>query len=753
MADAQKHFELPDFYVPWPARLNPHLQAARVHTKRWAYEMGFIGPPPYKDCIEIWDEATFDTMDYALMCAYTHPDAPSPELDLVTDWYVWGFYFDDYFHAAFKAFDDREGGRKYLDRLPLFMPLDPHVSSPEPLNPLERGLVDLWARTVYTKSRAWRRRFFESCWHFLSENIRELSNISESRIANPIEYIELRRRSGGAPWSADLMEHSLFIEVPARITGTRPMRVLRETFADAIHLRNDLFSYEREMREGELTNSVLVLERFLDVKPQRAAELVNDLLTSRLQQFENTALVELPALFEEYGLNPSERAQVQVYVKGLLDWQSGCHEWHLRSSRYTNPAKTQTEWPLPPALSAIGLSPSALRLPRSPSALGLQRTKSFSFLPYAPVGPVRLPQFYMPFSASPSPHKEAARLHARDWARRMGMLDCLPGLPGVCVWDAGAFDRADLALGAALIHPQATRTELEQTTDWLVFAAYAADYFYLRYGQTRDMAGARVFVARLTACMLDDDPIVALLSNPVERSLADLWSRAVRTLSVSTRRSLRCAVQDMADSWLWRLLNQLQNRIPDATDYMEMRRKTFGTELTMSLAGLSEEHALSPEILGARPLRELDNAAADFGALANDIVSYHKELEHEGDLNNFVLVVERFLDADPAQAVVVVSNMMTARVRQFEHVVKNELPLLFAELGLSSGVQERVHAYVKGRQNWMHGVLCWHLTVGRYKEFELRKGLTPGQLPGRSAGPGLAAAKVAARLGGRFGQH
>lgn len=73
------------------------------------------------------------------------------------------------------------------------------------------------------------------------------------------------------------------------------MRVLRDAFADAIHLRNDLFSYQREVEdEGENSNGVLVLETFLGCSTQEAAEAVNDLLTSRLQQFEHTALTELP---------------------------------------------------------------------------------------------------------------------------------------------------------------------------------------------------------------------------------------------------------------------------------------------------------------------------------------------------------------------------------------------------------------------------------------------------------------------------
>ena len=127
-------------------------------------------------------------------------------------------------------------------------------------------------------------------------------------------------------------------EVPAR-DRRRPGRCgcCSDTFSDAVHLRNDLFSYQREVEEeGELSNGVLVFERFLGCDTQQAADAVNDLLTSRLQQFENTALTELPALFEEYGLDPQGRLDVLAYVKGLQDWQSGGHEWHMRSSRYMN---------------------------------------------------------------------------------------------------------------------------------------------------------------------------------------------------------------------------------------------------------------------------------------------------------------------------------------------------------------------------------------------------------------------------------
>lgn len=320
--------------MPYPARLNPNLERAREHSKAWACAMDMIDVP--QEGTLIWDENDFDSHDYALLCAYTHPDADGPMLDLITDWYVWVFYFDDHFVELYKRNPDLAGAKEYLDRLPAFMPVEGPITA-EPTNPVERGLADLWQRTVPARTADWRRRYAENTKHLLDESLWELSNISRNRLSNPIEYIEMRRKVGGAPWSANLVEHAVDSEVPAAIASARPMQVLRDTFSDAVHLRNDLFSYQREVQdEGELSNSVLVFEKFLDCSTQDAADTVNDLLTSRLHQFEHTALTEVPALLDENGVDPQGRLAVLGYVKGLQDWQSGGHEWHIRSSRYMN---------------------------------------------------------------------------------------------------------------------------------------------------------------------------------------------------------------------------------------------------------------------------------------------------------------------------------------------------------------------------------------------------------------------------------
>lgn len=736
-------FQLPDFYVPWPARLNSNLEAARIHSKAWAREMGIIDPPPDEHSQKIWEEHDLDAHDYALLCSYTHPEAPGPELNLVTDWYVWVFYFDDHFLEVYKRPQDRAGARQYLDRLPMFMPVD-LSTPPEPTNPVERSLADLWTRTAPTKSEAWRRRFFESTKNLLEESTWELNNIAERRLSNPIEYVEMRRKVGEAPWSAGLVEHAVFVEVPDRIAATRPMRVLKDSFADAVHLRNDLFSYQREVQdEGELSNGVLVFEHFFGVDTQRAANLVNDLVTSRLQQFEHTAMTELPSLFGEQGLDPQEQVNILTYIRGLQDWQSGGHEWHMRSSRYMNRHRGSDSTAAVFIPNLTGLGTSAARIKLSPGTLGVNRFKNYRHVSYQAVGPTQLPQFYMPYATWVNPHLETARWHSKQWARQMGMLESLPGFPEVFIWDDHKFDVADVALCGALINPKGSASELDLTACWLVWGTYADDYFPALYGYTRDMAGAKVFNARLSAFMpLDSATPVPPPTNPVERGLADLWARTADTLSKNARRLFRRAIEEMTESWLWELANQMQNHIPDPIDYVEMRRKTFGSDLTMSLARLAHCEEVPPDIYGTRTMRELDNAAADYACLTNDVFSYQKEIEFEGELHNGVLVVQSFLDYDRRQAVEIVNDLMTARMRQFEHIVATELPALFENFDLNAKTRAQILDYVEKLQQWMSGVLQWHTAVDRYKEFELRAAARPRTFWRGATGLGTTAARA-----------
>ncbi|MGK5727946.1 terpene synthase family protein [Streptomyces sp. URMC 124] len=741
-------FSLPSFYMPYPARLNPHVEGARAHSRAWAREMNML------EGSGIWDEADLDAHDYALLCAYTHPEASGPVLDLVTDWYVWVFFFDDHFLDIFKRSGDMAGAKAYLDRLAAFMPLDAG-ETPEPANPVEAGLADLWARTVPSMSEGWRRRFAESTRHLLNESIWELSNINEGRVANPIEYIEMRRKVGGAPWSANLVEFAVGAEVPEAIAASRPMRVLKDTFADSVHLRNDLFSYERETEaEGELANAVLVLERFLGCDTQQAADTVNDWLTSRLQQFEHTALTEVPLLLEERGLDPQSRLDAFAYAKGLQDWQSGGHEWHMRSSRYMNDAAGGAV-NTPGALLAgpLGLGTSAARMFTSIAATAPARLRRYAHVPFQEVGHLPLPDFPMPYALRLNPHLDTARRSGIAWGHRMGMLAPDAAVPGSGLWTEEKLADYDFALCAAGLHPEGSAEELALATDWLAWGTYGDDYYPAVFGRQTGPAGfaaAKACTDRLLLFMPVDTSAAPPGEHVLEHALADLWARTTAEMTDDERAGLRAAVKAMLDAWLWELWNQHQHRIPDPVDYIEMRRQTFGSDLTLTLCRNGHGAAVPPEIYRTQPVQAMENAAMDYAILMNDLFSYQKEVQFEGEIHNSVLVVENFFDCGRTEALGIVSDLIASRMREFQHAVDHQLPVLFEDFGLDAEARAALRGYALELQDWMAGILNWHQGCRRYREEDLlrHKSVPAPVAPpvGVPTGLGTSAARLSALL-------
>jgi len=333
-----KSFRLPEIQLTRPARLNPRLEAARAHGLAWAREMGLVDP---NADVMPWTEAELAANDFALLCSHKFPDAPIEQLGAVTDWYTWMFYLDDYFVDAFKRTGDMAGAKAYLARLPQFMPVDPSRDGPAPANPAERGLADLWSRVAPAMSHGWRCRVRGSVEELLAGTLQELRHVTTRHTTNPIEYLEMKRKTNGGRVAACLAEFAQAAELPAAVADGPTTRALVDAGTDSGLLVNDLFSYEREVaEEGDGANMVVVLKNFLNCDTQQAVDATNDMLTARLRQFEHIADVEIPEMCEEHHLTHEERAVVAGYVDTLRNWLPGWLEWHKRAERYVGDGTT-----------------------------------------------------------------------------------------------------------------------------------------------------------------------------------------------------------------------------------------------------------------------------------------------------------------------------------------------------------------------------------------------------------------------------
>jgi len=64
---------------------------------------------------------------------------------------------------------------------------------------------------------------------------------------------------------------------------------------------------------------------------------------------------------------------------------------------------------------------------------------------------------------------------------------------------------------------------------------------------------------------------------------------------------------------------------------------------------------------------------------------------------------------------------MTSRMHQFEHIIATELPVIVEEFQLDAAAREALDDHVVGLQDWVAGILDWHMASGRYSEPALRR--------------------------------
>jgi germacradienol/geosmin synthase len=93
----------------------------------------------------------------------------------------------------------------------------------------------------------------------------------------------------------------------------------------------------------------------------------------------------------------------------------------------------------------------------------------------------------------------------------------------------------------------------------------------------------------------------------------------------------------------------------------------------------------------------------------------------------------------------ITNELMKARMQEFEHIVRTDLPAMFEEYDLDENVREILTRHADDLKEWMSGILEWHRKCARYTEAELRRlrdEATPQPFSFLPTGLGTSAARI-----------
>jgi len=293
-----------------------------------------------------WTEAFYDAADYGGFGPLTHPTASLEDLKHINDWHTWGFYVHDVFREGFLRPRNVPGGKAFVTGLKSVL----DGGAAQPGDPAGKGLADLVSRsTVDEEDRV-------LLGEFLDALLWELHNTAQGRVPDPIDLVEMRRKSTAADLSAKLARASVGAELPAELLRNSTMRALVDSFGDVPGLRQEILGFTTLYGSGASTTSaVLAVQQFFECELQQAMSVVGDLIAARLRQI-SSIIAELPSIADEHTLDAEAKAGLHRYVEALKSWLAGELLWSQRSSRFSfSPATARKSFHTPSGLGTAAV--------------------------------------------------------------------------------------------------------------------------------------------------------------------------------------------------------------------------------------------------------------------------------------------------------------------------------------------------------------------------------------------------------------
>ncbi|MEU5303070.1 hypothetical protein ACH4YO_30325 [Streptomyces noursei] len=317
--------QLEDFgsTIPFPSRINPHLEEIRAGHEEWLRRHHLISDDA--------DAESFKEWKMVELAARAYPEATARGLRIAADAMGWFFRFDDLFDGGPLACDITHASQ--LIAIVAGIAEDPDAAPESDEAPVISAFRDIRRRSVQGMSAEWIARSAEHWRGYFQGNLKEIVIRTAGAPISLKELIGLRRYTIAAAPSADLNECACVFEIPAKVAQNPYFQGMEADTADAIIFVNDLWSASKEESVGEPFNAISVIQDEAHCDRRTAQFTVAGLLDDCVRRFTHRK-----ESFEEWlgtqSLSERERSAAVHQAAHLQDWIRANYDWSLESSRY-----------------------------------------------------------------------------------------------------------------------------------------------------------------------------------------------------------------------------------------------------------------------------------------------------------------------------------------------------------------------------------------------------------------------------------
>lgn len=312
-----------ELYCPFAPAISQHAEALQRHTVGWVRRFALLpNEPAYRK---------FEAAGLGRLVGRTHPHAGWEQLQLISDWHAWLFLRDD--KGDDSGASDRPHELSVADNRLLAI-LEGAQTVPSD-DPLAHALYDLRGRLVACLHEnvlpvASMRRFVRVVRDHLEATLWEASNRARGVPPDVATYVRMRPLTGGLAIITELVEIIEGGHLPIELREHDTVRRLTTASHNVVCWANDIVSLEKELRNGEVNNLVVVLSEDRGLTLQEAVDRVVDLHNGEMRTFVDLA-ARIPTFWPEADVN------LQLYISSLRARIRGVLDWSFESSRYQGP--------------------------------------------------------------------------------------------------------------------------------------------------------------------------------------------------------------------------------------------------------------------------------------------------------------------------------------------------------------------------------------------------------------------------------
>ncbi|WP_437528415.1 terpene synthase [Sorangium sp. So ce726] len=304
-----------ELWCPFGAEISPHAADVDRGSWEWARKFNLIKRSR--------PSGSARSFEYGLLAARAYPRAERGRLQIAADWVSWLFLMDDECDETGVGADPALLMRVHERLLAVLRGAPPSTSDHQ----LVRSLHDLRTRMAECDSSSWLSRFAHAVEEYFTANRWEAENRLRGVIPSVSDYQAMRAHTGAVFACFELTQITDGIRLPAGVRQHMGVQRLALLANCVICWCNDILSVNKESRQGDVHNLVIVLKnehRLSDEEAVREAVRVHN-GTVR-------AFVEQATALE--GFDPDVDAELGRYVDCLRYWMRANLDWSWTALRY-----------------------------------------------------------------------------------------------------------------------------------------------------------------------------------------------------------------------------------------------------------------------------------------------------------------------------------------------------------------------------------------------------------------------------------